>query len=267
MVRGDVRQDARVVRLVADAAQDDPAAGRLEHADLDVAPREDHRRAAGTRPVAGIDEPLVDEDPVRRGRPDAPAGANEDVGDQPRHRALPVGSTDRHDRDPPILVAEPWRRRRPRLGDPRGPPRDGSFLVAGQLGGPRRRHVALRERKRRLCDGPRPFFARPRERHDPVPGVRRAVDGDAADTLAVVGSKPADPRDDRGDRIGPGPRRDRGAEVARAHAGPAGARRRTCAGARWPARPSPPARAGRRWVPRAGGSRSGARSRQDSKRR
>ena len=32
-------------------------------------------------------------------------------------------------------------------------------------------------------------------------------------TLAVVGSQPADPRDDRGDRIGPGPRRDRGAEV------------------------------------------------------
>ena len=41
MVRGDVREDADLVRLVAHAAQDEPAAGRLEDGDVEVAPAED----------------------------------------------------------------------------------------------------------------------------------------------------------------------------------------------------------------------------------
>ena len=47
VVGRDVGQHARVVRLVADAAQDDPAAGGLEDGDVDVAARQDLVRAAG----------------------------------------------------------------------------------------------------------------------------------------------------------------------------------------------------------------------------
>ena len=76
VVGADVREDAGVVRLVADAAQEDPAARRLEHGDVDVAAAEDCRRAAGPGPVACLDEPLVDEDrrprsSCRRGGPRA----------------------------------------------------------------------------------------------------------------------------------------------------------------------------------------------------
>ena len=50
---------------------------------------------AGTRPVAGVDHPLVDEDPVRRRRADVAAGSQQDVGDQAGHRRLAVGAGDR----------------------------------------------------------------------------------------------------------------------------------------------------------------------------
>ena len=49
VVRRDVRDDARLVRLVADAAQEHPAARGLEHRDVDVLPPEDRARAARAR--------------------------------------------------------------------------------------------------------------------------------------------------------------------------------------------------------------------------
>ena len=71
-------------------------------------------RAAGTRPVARVDHPLVDEDAVRGGRPDMLARDDEDVGDEPGHRALAVRPRDGHDRDAPVGVAEPLGRGRAR---------------------------------------------------------------------------------------------------------------------------------------------------------
>ena len=213
VVGRDVRQHARVVRLVAHAAQHDPAARRLEDGDLDVAPGEDLVRAARPGPVARLDHPLVDEDAVGGRRPDAPAGPQQDVGDQPRDRALAVGARDGHDRDRPIGVADPGGRRRPGRRDPFGPARDQAFLGAGQAGAARRRDVALGKGERRLGQGQRPFGADPREGDDPVARVRRAMDGDAAAALAVVGAQPADPADRGRDRVGPVAGGDRRAEV------------------------------------------------------
>ena len=88
-----------------------------------------------------------------------------------------------------------------------------AFLGAGQVGVPRRRDVALGQGERRLGQGQRPLGADPREGDDPVPRVRRAMDGHPAAALAVVGAQPADPGDDRRDRIGPVAGRDRRAEV------------------------------------------------------
>ena len=225
VVRGDVRQDARVVRSVADAAQDDPATGRLEHADLDVAPREDHGRATGTRPVARIDEPLIDQDSVRRRRAHPPAGTKEDVRDQSRTVLLPFV---------PLIDTIGIRRSSSRS-------HGGGVVRASAI---REDHRATarswwpvswavrdgdtsRSASARAASATCPLLAGPREGDDPVPGIRRAMDGDAAHALAVIGSQAADPRDDRGDRIRPGPRRDRGLKVHKRMA--AGlAPRRTC---------------------------------------
>ena len=49
MVRRDVRDDARLVRLVADAAEQDPAARGLEDRDVEVVALEDRLRAAAAR--------------------------------------------------------------------------------------------------------------------------------------------------------------------------------------------------------------------------
>ena len=136
VVGRDVRQHAGIVGFVAHAAQHDPAARRLEDRHLDVAPGEDLVRATGPRPVARFDHPLVDEHPVGGRRPDAPAGPQQDVGDQPRDRALAVGARDRHDRDRPIAIADPFGRRRPGRRDAFGPARDLALLGPGQVGVP-----------------------------------------------------------------------------------------------------------------------------------
>ena len=64
MIPGHVGQDAwpRWTRS-ASAAEDDAAARRLEHRDVDVGSTEDVLRATRACPVAGFDEHLVDRDP------------------------------------------------------------------------------------------------------------------------------------------------------------------------------------------------------------
>ena len=74
-------------------------------------------------------------------------------------------------------------------------------------------------------EGQRPLRTEPRERDDPVPGVGRAMDGDAAAALAVVDAQPPDPADDRRDRVGPVAGRDVRARGGRGRAAP---------GSRWP---------------------------------
>ncbi len=255
VIRADVGEDAGVVGLVAHSAQDDPAAGRLEDGDVDVRPAEDLVRAARTGPVARVDHPLIDQDPVRGRRADMAAGQDEDVADQPGDRALAVGPADRDDRDPAIGVADPRRWRGAGLRDPRGPALELAALRPGQPGGPRRRDVPFGERQAGVDDRPGPLRAGPREGHDPVARIGRPVDGQAGATLVVrppagAGSRSSGRRSRRATRAtGPAGRDGRG-RACRAHAG----RTRSAAG-RWPARSWPPARAGRRMVPRAGGSR------------
>ena len=59
----------------------------------------------------------------------------------------------------------------------------------------------------------RPLGAGPREGHDPVPRVGRAMDRQPAAAFAVVGPEAADPGDGRGDGIGPVAGRHVGAEL------------------------------------------------------
>ena len=140
-------------------------------------------------------------DAIRCCRPDMPSSQDEDVGDQPGHRRLAVRSRDRHDRNPPIRVADPGGRRRPGFAYPLGPARDKASLGTGQLRRSRRRDIALGQGQRGLGQQPRPFLACPGEGHDPVPGVRRAMDRQAAPPLAVIDPQAADPGDDRRDGV------------------------------------------------------------------
>ena len=221
----------------------------------------------GPGPVARLDHPLVDEHAVRGRRPDVATGAEQDVGDEPGDRALAVRPRDRDDRDPPVRVADPRRRRGARLGDALRPAREQPFLVARQVRGPRWRDVSSRERQRRLgrssgraprratgtsrsSDPGRTSDGRPRRRA-PRRG-RRAGGGSSATTASMLSgqSRGGTDRAEVDQRV-----------ATRDRAG----RTRSAAGRRRP-RASPPAPAGRRWVPRAGGSRPVARSGQDSKR-
>ena len=73
MVRTDVRQDADIVRLVADATQDEPTASGLENGNIHVGAGQDRVCSARAGPVARVDHPLVDEDAVGSRRPYMPA--------------------------------------------------------------------------------------------------------------------------------------------------------------------------------------------------
>ena len=86
------------------------------------------------------------------------------------------------------------------------------LLGAGQLGGPRRRHVALGQGERGLGEDLRPLRAGHGNVTIQCPGSDERWTAQAAAALAVVGPQPADPGDDRGDRVRPVARRDRGAE-------------------------------------------------------
>ena len=109
------------------------------------------------------------------------------MADQPGDRRLAVRAGDRHDRHPPVRVADPGRRGGPGVLEPVGPARDAAA--------PGRRSVRVRRTGRRPARpgrGPPRRSSAPAPRrssrtYDPVPGVRRAMDGDAAAALAVVG--------------------------------------------------------------------------------
>ena len=177
----------------------------------------------------GLDHPLVDEDAVRGRRPDVPARRPSRMWVMSRVTVLlPFVPDDRHDRDPPVGVADPGRRRRPGLVDPLASSGSSEpVLGAGQLRGPRRRHVALGERERGLGERARPLRAGPRERDDPVardptsdgrpgpPGPRRG-------RPAAAGPRRRPRRSGRASRA-PGRRR----RAGRARAGPDRAGRTT----------------------------------------
>ena len=112
VVRADVRQDGRLVRLVADALQDDAAARRLQDGHLHGRVLEDAARAGRPGQVAGLDQLAVEEHAVGRGRADMPAAPLEDVRDHPGGGALAVGAADADHGDVPVGVADPGRRLR-----------------------------------------------------------------------------------------------------------------------------------------------------------
>ena len=130
----------------------------------------------------------------------------------------------------------------------------------------RRRDLALDERRARPRRSPRPVAEEPR------PGRRssardRTTDGRATAPVAPSGcsrrSRRTQSTSARDARRLRGPR-ERSRRGGRARAARARAARTRCAAGRSRPRASPPARAGRGSVRRAGGSRSGARSGEDS---
>ena len=108
-----------VVRLVAHAPEQDPAARRLEDRDVEVVAMEDRLRAARPGPVARLDDRAADHDPVGGRRADPLAGLSKDVRDQARRRRLAVRAADRDDRQSPVRVANPGGARPGGLADPR----------------------------------------------------------------------------------------------------------------------------------------------------
>ena len=98
MVGRDVGHHRHVVGRIADAAQQDPAACRLEHGQLQARLRQDATGTAEAGPIARLHELVADVDAVRVGHPHPPAGLPRDVRDQARGGALAVGAGDRHHR-------------------------------------------------------------------------------------------------------------------------------------------------------------------------
>jgi hypothetical protein len=213
VIRRDIRQDADLIRLVSDAAEDDAASGRLEDRDVDIVATEDLSRTTRTGPVTGVDEPLVDEHPVGCRRPDMATREQEDVRDEAGDSALAVRAADGDDRDAPLRVPNPGRRARPGRSDPPAPAGDGPFLAWCQMGPSTRGRVPLGERKRRLGDRLGSFGAAPRKRHQPVARVRRQMDGHTPGPLVELRSKAADPCGHRRDGPWLAAQRDRRAEA------------------------------------------------------
>src|SRR6266550_1567992 len=65
-----------------------------------------------------------------------------------------------------------------------------------QAGAPSGRHVTVGESEGRLGDRVGPLRPDPRERHDPVPRIGRAMDDDTGPTLVVVDPQAPDPVDE-----------------------------------------------------------------------
>ena len=213
VVRGHVGEHARLVGLVAHPAQDEAAARGLEDGDVDVVPAEDDLGATRARPVAGVDHPLVDQDAVRRRRPDVAPGPQQDVGDEAGHRRLAVGAGDRDGGDAARVVADPRGRGGARLREACLPAGERLGLGPGEARTPRGGDAAGREVEGRLGDQAGALGAGPRPGHDPVAGVGAAMDLARSTVLAVVGAKTAGPGDEVFDRIGPLARRHLAPEV------------------------------------------------------
>jgi hypothetical protein len=168
VVGRDVREHARVVRLVADAAQDDPAARGLEDRDVDVAPA----RTIGAPPG-----------PVQ-----SPASTIRSSTRTPSEVVVPTcrPASSRMWVISRVTVLFPFVPEIDTIGVDRrvAQPFGGVFRAASIRSVQRatsrscapsaalgdRRYVALREGQRRLGQGLRPFGPGPREGHDPVPG-------------------------------------------------------------------------------------------------
>ena len=205
MVGADVGQHARVVGLVADAPEHDPAAGRLEDRDVDVAgARGSAGRPAGPGPVA-------------RARPSARRrGSPSDVVVPTwRPASIRMWVTSR------VTVLLPFVPLMLTIGIRRSASR---IQVGGASDAPAIRRCAARASRdwapvsvaRRAGDTSRSArpnaasaMARPRStpRHrpgdDPVPGLGGPVDRQPGGALRMIGPEATDPGRDRGDAVGP----------------------------------------------------------------
>ena len=224
MVGRDVGEHARVVRLVADALEHDPAPGRLQDRDVDVVALQDLRGAARPGPVALFDHPLVDEDAVGGRRADVAAGQDEDVGDQPGDRALPVRAADAHDRGPPVRVADPGRRR-PASAVAMAPVCRSSRRVCAPVSVARRAGETSRSARAKAASA----MARPRST---TPSARSRSSARARRS----GGRPARPcrRDGRSGAGGPRPRSRRRRRASRCRHRGTQADPGVGAGSRWP---------------------------------
>ena len=193
MVGGDVGQDAGVVRLVAHAAQDDAAPGRLEDRDVDVAAG----GSAGRR--RGRSSRRARSSARRRGRRPRSSSRRDARPDRRSASAGGWSSTCRW--SPRWRSSESGARHRgPRPAGGRGAPAIRSVQRArirswAPVRRTRRAGVAasVRQGHRRFGDQPRPFRTDPWIGHDPVARIGRAMDPDPADALGPLAPEATGP--------------------------------------------------------------------------
>ena len=213
VVGADVRQDAGLIALVADAPQEDPAAGRLQHGHVHVTAAQDRHRSAGAGPVARLHHAPGDHDPVGRRHADPAAAEAQDVGDHPGHRALAVRAGDGDDRDAAIDVADHRRAVGRGAGDPPGGRHDGGVVGVDAL---RVEAFFARQLPGGLGEGPGPLGAAPRERDDPAAGIGAAMDVDLGGRpLPGLHAEPAAPPGQASNLRRAAARRDVGPETRR----------------------------------------------------
>ena len=193
VVGRDVGDDARVVRLVADPAQEHAAARRLQDGDVEVVALEDRVRAPVAGPIARLDYLVADDDPVGRRRTHSLPGLAENVDHQPGRGGLPVRARDRDDRQAPVRVADPRGARTLRGRDPAAEPLIQASAARREVSRSSRPDVTLDQRQRRLRDRLRPVAEEPRPGQNPVPRVGGAMDRHGA--LGAVGMRASEPPD------------------------------------------------------------------------
>ena len=117
MVGADVGDQGSIRALYGEAAAQQAASRRLQDGDLDIAFAEHVAGAARSRPVATIEDAIVDRDPVGGADADGTAAGPQNVLRQPDRRRLAIGS--RHDADGDVMKLLPVNR----VGDLSGRPR------------------------------------------------------------------------------------------------------------------------------------------------
>ena len=184
-------------------AQDEAAAGGLQHRHVHVVPAQDRRRATRSGPVPGLHHALVHEDPVVVVVPTwCPA----------RSRMWVISRVTVDLPLVPVMDTTGIRRSASRIQDGGVAPASAirasqratrRFLGHGQADPAGGRDRPAREIDGRLGDQAGPLGAGPGPGDHPAAGIRRPVDDRRTRVLAVVGAQPPGPGHDVRDGVRP----------------------------------------------------------------
>ncbi len=198
MVAADVGQHARVVRLVAKAAQQDSAARRFEHSQVHVRSPEDGVGTLWPGEVARLDHALVHDHAIGGGHAHVAAGQQRDVGNHARRGALAVGAAHADHGHAAVLVGDHHRD---------AAVRGRRHAARSALGHGCVSAAVLFQTQCGPCDRLAFALVHPWVGNDPVAGFAGAMDGDAhasTETLAVQPAHVIRQLDDGARRLAPG---------------------------------------------------------------